>query len=478
MDAPMLQSADSRPVVLFVSHPLTGHLTPALRIAGELRSRGWSVYFLGPTAHRTRISASGVTFVPLQGLADLDDLLYYSADNPNPPVPNYASLSWQHRALMDMKAHCIDPLPDQWNCFKRVLLDLHKRHPGRQVVVVSEAFFHGILPLYLGANLPDGVPAPRTLCLSVTVPVIRSIDLPPFGYPFPFDQTAEGRARNAACWERWEAKRIPLKKLLDEKLIEAGATHGLKGAFMSGANYLCHDRILQLGVPSFYHPRSDWPSKVKFVGIIPPAVKPPGGWNNLPVWWEDIVTQPVDAAGRKVVVVAQGTVECDPHDLIIPTIQALAGRKDVLVVAILGRRGATLPSTIDIPDNARIVDYLGYDAILPYAHCWVHNAGYGAVTHGIAHGVPVVVGGEGQDKTENAKRVAYSGIGIDLGTPKPKMEDIKDALETVLADGIFQERVNVLKKEAQDLDCFHQVENAITALVDLSGSKRNEVLIN
>jgi UDP:flavonoid glycosyltransferase YjiC (YdhE family) len=164
-----------------------------------------------------------------------------------------------------------------------------------------------------------------------------------------------------------------------------------------------------------------------------------------------------------VVVVAQGTVETDPWELILPTIWAMSQREDVLVVAILGRTGASLPAQDgrELPSNTRVTDYLHYDAVLPHAHAWVHNGGYGAVQHGIANGVPMVVAGEGQDKTENAKRMAYSGAGVDLGTAKPKEQDVRRAVEAVLDVPSYKERVEWLRQEAAGLDCYSAVEKTV-----------------
>jgi hypothetical protein len=152
---------NSRPFVLFLCHPLTGHLTPSIKVARALRSRGWPVFFLGPTAHKTRIASSGLTFVPLQGSADLDDLLYYSPDNPNPPVPDYWSESWAGRALIDAEKQWLDPIPDQWASVKAALSDLHAHDPQREVIIIAEGVFHGLLPLFYGATLPQGVKRPR-----------------------------------------------------------------------------------------------------------------------------------------------------------------------------------------------------------------------------------------------------------------------------------------------------------------------------
>jgi UDP:flavonoid glycosyltransferase YjiC (YdhE family) len=155
--------------------------------------------------------------------------------------------------------------------------------------------------------------------------------------------------------------------------------------------------------------------------------------------------------------------------------EAFADRgADVLVIAILGWAGATLalsdavatPTGTDgaagpagavagpklPPDNARVADFLSYDAVLAHADAWVHNAGFGAVNHGIAHGVPMVVAGEGMDKTENARRVAWSGVGIDLGTARPTRHMVRRAVDTVLEDGSWRERVGALRRESEELD--------------------------
>jgi UDP:flavonoid glycosyltransferase YjiC (YdhE family) len=165
-----------------------------------------------------------------------------------------------------------------------------------------------------------------------------------------------------------------------------------------------------------------------------------------------------------VVIVAQGTVETEPTELIIPTLQHLSNHSNVLTVAILGSRGATL-SSFEVPDNARIADYLVYDAVLPYADLWVHNGGYGATTHGISHGVPQVIAGEGQDKPESAKRVAYSGIGIDLGCARPGIERLGKAIDRVLEGSGFRDAARRLKETAEGMDCVRIVEDEVLRIV-------------
>ncbi|KAH6653113.1 hypothetical protein BKA67DRAFT_659754 [Truncatella angustata] len=454
------------PRVLIVCHALSGHLVPLCGIANGLVKRGWEVSFLGPTAHRQRIEGAGADFIPLTGNANLNDRLYYE----NPSIPEYNSLHWVERALIDVRLQCLEPLTTQWDNVKAALVKLNQRVPQRRTVVIAEAFFYGIMPLKYGAPLPSGVKLPRTICVSVTVPAIRSIDLPPFAHTLPFDQSAESRELNAQLWEKRTHKMKLLTDLLDNKLFQAGATRKVNEPFLAGANYTCHESIMQLGVPGLEYPRCDWPSGFKFVGLVQGA-----STGTLPLdpafsWWSELKQNSslsrADPARKKVVLVAQGTVEINPNDLIIPTIQAFAGRDDVLVVAVLGWKDAKLSDFIKLPDNVRVADYLLYDAALEHSDVWVHNAGFGAVNHGVAHGVPMVAAGEGMDKGENSARVAWSGIGVNLGTAKPSVEQVRGGIEALFNDSNFKARSKSLQKQSRELDCITLIHDELSRLSD------------
>ncbi|ORY68187.1 uncharacterized protein BCR38DRAFT_481673 [Pseudomassariella vexata] len=455
------------PFVLIVSHSLSGHLHPMIRISAGLSHRNWPVSFLGPTAHRSRIESTGAQFFPLTGKADLDDKRYYE----DPPTAEYNSLHWVERGKIDLRIQLLESLPDQWADFKRVLRTLHERDPARRVLVISEAFFMGVLPMKYGASLGEDIEVPKTICISVTVPVLRSVDLPPFAWPLPFDQSPAGRERNARMWEKWTERARPFTELLDSQLFACSASRGVGEPFLAGANYRCHDAILQLGVPGFEYPRSDFPANFKFAGLVQ-GVPNKSTTTTDPdfEWWSELKANSELAVGhpkqKKVVVVAQGTVEINPNDLIIPTIKALADREDVLVVAILGWKDAKLSDFVKVPSNARIADYLSYDAVLEHADVWAHNAGFGAVNHGIAHGVPMVVAGEGMDKTENSRRVAWSGIGVDLGSAKPSIDDVRRGIESVLQDERYSLRVEVLKKQSQEINCFDVVDEELLKFIE------------
>lgn len=236
--------------------------------------------------------------------------------------------------------------------------------------------------------------------------------------------------------------------------------------WLSGENFVGYDRVLQVGVESwFYQTEEGWPGNWKFVGVVPKLV---------PVLEEasQALMDEVKLAkdnGKKLVVVTQGTVEINARQLIIPTIQALGGREDLLMVAILGHRGRKLPRDVGaVPGNVRVTDHLPYDAILPYADVFVNNAGYGAVMHGIGHGVPMVVAGEEQDKKENATRVQWRGHGIKLNRPwrdgEEYVKELAQAVERVLDEEKGKEvrrRARELKEEADGIDCVKTVEDCL-----------------
>ncbi|EFX00246.1 glycosyl transferase family protein [Grosmannia clavigera kw1407] len=246
-------------------------------------------------------------------------------------------------------------------------------------------------------------------------------------------------------------------------MYEAGAAidSGLDDAiYLGGSNYTCHDAIAQIGIPEFEFPRSDFPRGFRFAGIVPPSI--PTAVPEFP-WWNKLIlnSQRRLEERARVVVVAQGTVEMDPAQLILPTLRLLANRQDVLTVAILGSRSARLPEGIKLPHNACIANYLPYDAVLPLADLWVHNGGYGATMHGIAHGVPMVIAGDGQDKPENGKRVQYSGLGIDLATAHPNAEQLGIAINAVLSGEAFSKVARSMQRTFRQMDCFTNIEEII-----------------
>jgi UDP:flavonoid glycosyltransferase YjiC (YdhE family) len=84
---------------------------------------------------------------------------------------------------------------------------------------------------------------------------------------------------------------------------------------------------------------------------------------------------------------------------------------------------------------------------MPKVRVFVTNGGYGGLHFALAHGVPVVVAGETEDKMETSRRVEWSGTGINLRTANPSEKQIADAVGRVLNERRFRERAHALRGE-------------------------------
>jgi UDP:flavonoid glycosyltransferase YjiC (YdhE family) len=159
-----------------------------------------------------------------------------------------------------------------------------------------------------------------------------------------------------------------------------------------------------------------------------------------------------------VIHVTQGTI--DNHDLsmlIAPTLTALAD-EDVLVVATTGGRPISeIP--VALPDNALAAEFIPYRLLLPKVDVMVTNGGYGGVQFALAHGVPLVVAGEHEDKPEIAARVAWSGIGQNLKTGRPTPARITAAVDDLLRQSAYRDAATKLAARVNGCNAL----SAITA---------------
>ncbi|KAH6877284.1 hypothetical protein B0T10DRAFT_190520 [Thelonectria olida] len=440
-------NGSQKPYLLFAAAPIDGHTIPPSRIAADLIRRGYEITFIGGEQFEGTIKAIGADFVPLQ-----------TALTPEIIAERDAIPAGIPRLLYDMKHIFVGRTPERWAILKAQLERLRAEMPGREIIVVNETFYMGANPLALGAPLPKGFDAkPKVINLHAVPYIATSIDTGPVGPGLPPDATESGRARNQLLNQMMIMG--PFAEVLveqDKMLEQLGTTTKLTPELPFHHWMTMHDTTLQLCPPSLEYPRSDMPPNIRFAGC--PMPKPIAADYEYPEWWSDVTR-----GDRKVVAVTQGTVANDYTDLLIPSIKALADRDDILVVAILGHRGTKLDSSVTIPSNVRVVDYLPYDAVLPYASVFVLNAGYGGFLHGMTNGVPMVLAGESEDKPEIAMRGSWSGVAVNLRTGRPSVAAVRAGVDQVLGNESFKVRVNEVRRENEALSVFDVVEREILA---------------
>ena len=163
--------------------------------------------------------------------------------------------------------------------------------------------------------------------------------------------------------------------------------------------------------------------------------------------------------------VTQGTVARDPERLLRPAVTALAGT-DALVVATTGGSDPddVLPVQ-DRPSNLRLVRFIPFAAVLPHTDVMVTNGGFGGVQLALANGVPLVTAGKTEDKMEVNARVAWSGVGVSLGSDTPTSAQVAAGLRTVLGDPSYRDRAREL---AGAYASYDGVSRAAEVLLELA----------
>jgi UDP:flavonoid glycosyltransferase YjiC (YdhE family) len=141
------------------------------------------------------------------------------------------------------------------------------------------------------------------------------------------------------------------------------------------------------------------------------------------------------------VLVAPSTVHDPTHRLLRATLEGLAG-EPVRVIATTNRR--PLPGPIDVPANARLVDWLSYTRVMPRCAAVVCNAGHGTMARALASGAPVVAAPGPGDQNENSARLDWSGLGVRVPWRLVGPRSIRLAVRRALADEGMSARVGAV----------------------------------
>lgn len=382
--------------ILVCTHPITGHLNPAIEIVRALVARGHEVRVYTGKKFRARVEAVGASLAPMVRAYDYDDSDYDRA------FPGRGRLKGLKQITFDFKEVFVRPGANQ----RLDLLELLKGWPAD--VVLSDPGFVGAKLMYDLGELPAWA------VFNISVLGLPSRDVPPFGLGVLPDYSAFGRLKNRAL--ALLATRVAfasVNDLIRQERAKLGLAHEPFAPVASPMLYL------QPSIPGIEYPRGDLLPSVHFIGALIPQF---AGTFAPPSWWDDVT-----GATKPVVLVTQGTVATNSDELITPTLQVLA-QEDLLVVATTG--GKALSGSV--PANARVAPFIPFDRLMPHVQLMVTNGGYGGVTIALANGVPLVCAGTTEDKPEVGNRVAFAGVGVNLKTNTPTPEQIRRAVRQVL----------------------------------------------
>jgi UDP:flavonoid glycosyltransferase YjiC (YdhE family) len=228
----------------------------------------------------------------------------------------------------------------------------------------------------------------------------------------------------------------------------------LRGGLEQGREQL-NDSRARVGLPPLDHVHGGISRELAIVATFPQLEYPREAaqpWVRVtgPLMWE----QPFGAVepppgDDPLVLVAPSTAQDPDHRMLRAALEGLAGER-VRVLATTNRRDP--PEPIEVPPNARLVDWLSYAQTMPMCDAVISHAGHGTVVRALSSGVPLVACPAAGDMNENAARVAWAGAGVALPRRLITPRGVRLALRRVMADDRYARRARELRDWAERND--------------------------
>ncbi|KAJ4412100.1 hypothetical protein N0V82_008850 [Gnomoniopsis sp. IMI 355080] len=470
-----------KPLILYALPNADGHMYPALQITKELVLRGFDVTMVAAPKWKPSADTVGADFAPLVGLWTREDFRDSIMDK---KVTHKTRLKALRQSIGDTYVSMM------FSGFQSVVLALTKLEmrlgldnlKARGVVILSDMCFTGILPFKLGTDLFSEIDI-KTICIALLPRAWATPETPCWGAGLPWDPSEEGMKRNTIGnrmgFDEVQHHRLDdalfmcgCKAKLESLLDEHNRLHPLPEEYnfrraLGNITYFAHNTTFQMCIPSVEYPANNLPAHFKFGGQLP--IKPIPSDLHYPEWWTEVLEnsakqQKGKTNRKKIIFVAQGTESPDHNDLVIPLMQGLAARDDLLVIACLCKRGVKLSFPGDVPSYARIIDFFPYDAVLAHADIFVSSSGYGGLNHAIVNGVPTVQTGILIDKPDVGRRMEYAGMGIYISEFPPPPAALADSIGKILSNDSYRMRVMELQAEAERYKPFDLIAREIMEL--------------
>jgi UDP:flavonoid glycosyltransferase YjiC (YdhE family) len=199
----------------------------------------------------------------------------------------------------------------------------------------------------------------------------------------------------------------------------------------------------RVGLPPLGHVHGGTSRKLALVATLPQLEYPrrvQEPWLRVtgPLMWEQPFEEVELPPGDEPLVLVAPSTSQDPSHRLLRA--ALAGLADepVRVLATTNRREPERP--IEVPANARLVDWLSYERTMPRCAAVVCHAGHGTVVRALASGTPVVACPHAGDMAENAARVRWAGLGVSLPRRFHTPRGVQLAVRRLLADPGYTQR--------------------------------------
>jgi UDP:flavonoid glycosyltransferase YjiC (YdhE family) len=203
----------------------------------------------------------------------------------------------------------------------------------------------------------------------------------------------------------------------------------------------------RLGLGPLDHVHGGISSSLALVATFPALEYPrpvalPATHTVGPLLWEPAAQDvPLPPGDEPLVLVAPSTSQDPSHQLLRATLRGLANLP-VRVLAAWNRRPLVEP--IDVPANARLVDWLSYARTMPQCEVVVCHGGHGTLARALASGCAVVVVPAAGDMNESAARIDWAGVGVRVPRRLCAPGPVRLAVERTLEQPHMRERAGEL----------------------------------
>jgi UDP:flavonoid glycosyltransferase YjiC (YdhE family) len=418
--------------ILFASQAIDGHFNPMTGVAVRLRERGHDVgWYTGPV-FEDKLRKLEVRHFPFRRAIE------HRGDNLNELYPERARLKGPRAIGFDGEKIFASNISH----FFEDIRELRGDFPFDVAVVDSSMFIQRLVSRLMS----------KPVVTFVAIPNMESDPLvPPLFFGFkPSRNLAEKAAQAAAGLLSDKVILRPASQSYRRQHAAYGQEVPRRGR-LTDEPYRCAAAVIQTGPESLDFPRRNVNPKVHYVGALlpyraPEAVGPgtDGARSAEAAPGEDSEWPRSYAA---TMVVTQGTVDnIDQGKLTVPAREAVKDMDALVIVATGGRGTEDLKARYPQP-NIIVRDYVDFAKVFERTDVFISNGGFGGVQLSLSKGVPLVVSGINEGKSDVNARVEYAGVGISLRTEAPKSGDIARAVADVLGDPAWKRRAARMREQ-------------------------------
>jgi hypothetical protein len=330
------------------------HYEKVAKLAVVLAELGYPVIFVTGRMFEENVTGlhPRITFHPLLGGNDkmsAEDYATYASKEPG-----------IEQELFIMKVALMGSMKPAHDTLQQVFEEFRREHGhDKPLISLFDTPVIGHHPILLGS---PGIKPDASMVISYHPLSMNSNDSFPFYMGRAPHSGPDARAIHLKANEDQEAdyKTATLSAWYWEALAQNGAK---TDRHLMDSMHSVTDRILALGAPEFEFPRHDLRPTVHYLGALKNPNKTTSKQPDLPAWWYEVVE--AKKRGKKIVAVSQGTVETDLTNLVLPTLEALEDREDVMVVATTVAFEPEEVQDLVVPANARVAKFVPYDLLLP-----------------------------------------------------------------------------------------------------------------